>query len=541
MYEKSLQVAVKLPTTVFLLSIVTLVSIVWAYGRYGKGVEFFTGVEPSQTQIQVFARGNYSPAELRDIMLSVQERIYEVGYFKGIVMQSGTGQQLGGDQQTAPDLIGYIFVEMTDRRERDLDGFEVENLYRQAIANLPGARAEVVSLEQGPPVGKEIQIELSGDELEPLFAEAARIRSFMENEMTGLIDIDDTAPVPGIEWEIEVDRARAAMMGASMAEIGTAIQLMTNGVFMGDYRPNDSEEEVDIRIRYPAEYRGIEQMDTIRIATANGPVPISSFITRVAKPAVSSIQRVDGARVVYVRANPAPGVVASNKLIEIDQWLEENPPQRGVTTVFRGANEEQANSAAFLGKAFSLAMALMAILLVTQFNSYYQSLIILSSVLLSTAGVLLGLLTTGQTFSVILTGIGIVALSGIIVNNNIVLIDTFNYLKAKHTDWTLEEIIVQTGVQRLRPVFLTTFTTGFGLLPLAMHVSVDLINAEIEVGGPITSQWVSLASAIVFGLSFATILTLIVTPAMLALPDALRKMLRMEPKHQPLGTNLATG
>ncbi|MEJ6525996.1 MAG: efflux RND transporter permease subunit [OM182 bacterium] len=539
LYEKSLKVAVKLPITVFLLSIVTLVTIVWAYGRYGKGVEFFTGVEPSQTQIQVFARGNYSPAELRDVMLSVQERIYEVGYFKGIVMQSGTGQQLGGDQQTAPDLIGYIFVEMVDRRERELDGFEVENRYRQAIANLPGARAEVVSLEQGPPVGKEIQIELSGEELAPLFAEAARIRSFMENDMTGLIDIDDTAPVPGIEWEIEVDRARAAMMGASMAEIGTAIQLMTNGVFMGDYRPNDSEEEVDIRIRYPAEYRGIEQMDTIRIATANGPVPISSFVTRVAKPAVSSIQRVDGARVVYVRANPAPGIVASNKLTEIDAWLEENPPQRGVTAVFRGANEEQANSAAFLGKAFSLAMALMAILLVTQFNSYYQALIILSSVLLSTAGVLLGLLTTGQTFSVILTGIGIVALSGIIVNNNIVLIDTFNYLKAKHGDWTLEEIIVQTGVQRLRPVFLTTFTTGFGLLPLAMHVSVDLINAEIEVGGPITSQWVSLASAIVFGLSFATILTLIVTPAMLALPDAARKMLRMKAKHQPLETSIA--
>ena len=539
LYEKSLKVAVKLPITVFLLSIVTLVTIVWAYGRYGKGVEFFTGVEPSQTQIQVFARGNYSPAELRDVMLSVQERIYEVGYFKGIVMQSGTGQQLGGDQQTAPDLIGYIFVEMVDRRERELDGFEVENRYRQAIANLPGARAEVVSLEQGPPVGKEIQIELSGEELEPLFAEAARIRNFLENDMTGLIDIDDTAPVPGIEWEIEVDRARAAMMGASMAEIGTAIQLMTNGVFMGDYRPNDSEEEVDIRIRYPAEYRGIEQMDTIRIATANGPVPISSFVTRVAKPAVSSIQRVDGARVVYVRANPAPGIVASNKLTEIDAWLEENPPQRGVTAVFRGANEEQANSAAFLGKAFSLAMALMAILLVTQFNSYYQAFIILSSVLLSTAGVLLGLLTTGQTLSVILTGIGIVALSGIIVNNNIVLIDTFNYLKAKHGDWTLEEIIVQTGVQRLRPVFLTTFTTGFGLLPLAMHVSVDLINAEIEVGGPITSQWVSLASAIVFGLSFATILTLIVTPAMLALPDAARKMLRMKAKHQPLETSIA--
>ena len=300
---------------------------------------------------------------------------------------------------------------------------------------------------------------------------------------------------------------------------------------MGDYRPTDSEEEVDIRVRYPAEYRGLEQMDTIRITTASGDlVPISSFVTRIAKPAVSSIQRVDGERVVYVRANPAPGVVADNKLQDLELYMEENPPAPGVTYQFRGANEEQADSLAFLSQAFSLAMALMAILLVTQFNSYYQALLILSSVLLSTAGVLLGLLITGQTFSVILTGIGIVALAGIIVNNNIVLIDTFNHLKAQHKDWSLHQIIVHTGVQRLRPVFLTTFTTGFGLLPLAMHVSVDLIGAEIEVGGPITSQWVSLASAIVFGLSFGTILTLIVTPAMLALPNHLRQLAGRVPK-----------
>ena len=445
--------------------------------------------------------------------------------------QSGAGQQLGGDQQTAPDLIGSIFIEMTDRRDRDLDGFEVENSYRDAITNIPGARAEVASIEQGPPVGKEIQIELSGDDLDALFAEATRIRNHMETEMGGdLIDIDDTAPVPGIEWEMVVDRARAAMLGASMAEIGTAIQLMTNGIFMGDYRPDDSEEEVEIRVRYPAQYRGLSQMDTIRISTSNGPVPISSFVTRVAKPKVSSIQRVDGNRVVYVRANPAPGIVADNKLQELAVYMEENPTRKGVAYNFRGANEEQAESAAFLGQAFSLALVLMAILLVTQFNSYYQALLILSSVLLSTAGVLLGLLTTGQTFSVILTGIGIVALAGIIVNNNIVLIDTFNVLKADNPDWTIQKVIVTTGVQRLRPVFLTTFTTGFGLLPLAMHVSVDLIGAEIEVGGPITSQWVSLASAIVFGLSFGTILTLIVTPAMLALPDRLRELIGKLPK-----------
>ncbi|MFT6294448.1 MAG: multidrug efflux pump [Glaciecola sp.] len=531
LYAKVLGVAVRMPIIVFFASIFTLVSIVWAYGQYGKGVEFFTSVEPSQTQVQVFARGNFSPGEVRDVVLDVERRITEVGYYKAIVTQSGAGQQLGGDQQTAPDLIGSIFIEMTDRRDRDLDGFEVENRYRDAITNIPGARAEVASLEQGPPVGKEIQIELSGDDLDALFAEATRIRNHMETEMGGdLIDIDDTAPVPGIEWEIVVDRARAAMLGASMAEIGTAIQLMTNGIFMGDYRPDDSEEEVEIRVRYPAEYRGISQMDTIRISTANGPVPISSFVTRVARPKVSSIQRVDGSRVVYVRANPAPGIVSDNKLQELAVYMEENPPRSGVVYSFRGANEEQAESAAFLGQAFSLALVLMAILLVTQFNSYYQAALILSSVLLSTAGVLLGLLTTGQTFSVILTGIGIVALAGIIVNNNIVLIDTFNVLRSDHPDWTIHKVIVTTGVQRLRPVFLTTFTTGFGLLPLAMHVSVDLIGAEIEVGGPITSQWVSLASAIVFGLSFGTILTLIVTPAMLALPNRLRELIAKLPK-----------
>jgi multidrug efflux pump len=234
---------------------------------------------------------------------------------------------------------------------------------------------------------------------------------------------------------------------------------------------------------------------------------------------------VNGTRVVSVRANPADGFLADSKVGELRAWLGENPPQRGVDVAFRGANEEQEAAGEFLVTAFSLAMVLMGILLVTQFNSYYQALIILSSVVMSTSGVLLGLILTGQTFSIILTGIGIVALSGIIVNNNIVLIDTYNYLRTKHTDWSLKDVIVQTGIQRLRPVFLTTFTTGFGLLPLAMHVSVDLIGAEIELGGPITSQWVGLASAIVSGLSFATVLTLIVTPALLAVPDAFRSII----------------
>jgi multidrug efflux pump len=522
-YVAILRFGIRSPVIVFFGSLAVLVTIVMSYVTFGRGFEFFTSVEPSQTRVQIFARGNYSPEEIRDMVRQVEQRIEAIGHYESIVTQSGASRSMGGGMGAAPDLIGTIYLEFTDRRERDLDGFEVERLYREAIADLPGYRAEISSPEAGPPVGKQIQLEFYGDDLRALISEARRVRAYMENNIQGLIDIDDTTPVPGIEWQITVDRARAAMSGASMTEIGTSIQLLTNGVMMGDYRPDDSEEEVEIRVRYPEEYRGIEQIDNIRINTPGGLVPISSFITREPLPSVSSIQRVDSERVVYVRANPAPGFIADQKVGELQQWLQANPLAPGVNYRFRGANEEQAESMAFLSIAFTLALALMAVVLVTQFNNYYQTLLILSAVLLSTTGVLLGLLISGQTFSVILTGVGVVALAGIIVNNNIILIDTYNYLRTRHPDWSLMDIIVQTGVQRLRPVFLTTFTTGLGLLPLAMGVSIDLVTAEVEVGGPIASQWKQLANAVVFGLAFGTVLTLIVTPAMLALPSKLRE------------------
>ena len=228
----------------------------------------------------------------------------------------------------------------------------------------------------------------------------------------------------------------------------------------------------------------------------------------------------------YVRANVAPGALAEQEVADIEDWLRATPLAPGVQAVFRGANEEQAKTMQFISSAFSLALLLMALLLVTQFNSFYQALLVLSSVLMSTVGVLLGLMITQDPFSAIMTGVGIVALAGIIVNNNIVLIDTFNEIRAKHPDWTLAQVATHTGCLRLRPVFLTTFTTGLGLLPMAMGVSIDLIGRTIEVGGPIASFWTQLASAIVSGLAFATLLTLIVTPAMLALPDSLRSIKR---------------
>ena len=220
----------------------------------------------------------------------------------------------------------------------------------------------------------------------------------------------------------------------------------------------------------------------------------------------------------FIRAEVAPGVLADTKVKEISAWLNTQTLDPRVDIEFRGANEEQSDSIAFVQVAFLMSLLLMFVLLVTQFNSLYQSVLILVAVVMSTAGVLLGLIVTQMPFSAILTGVGVVALAGIVVNNNIVLIETYNHLRRERPELDYISLIVRTGAQRLRPVLLTTVTTVFGLLPLASNLSIDLINRTIIYGGQLSSFWVPLSQAIVSGLTFATLLTLVATPAMLALP-----------------------
>jgi multidrug efflux pump len=505
------------------ITLVTMFSVVQLYSVAGNGSQFFVDVEPNFTGVNVSARGNYSAEELRDIVTDVEKRVLAVGDITSLYTRSGQGGLSFGSGGTTPDRVGSMFIQMTDRRERSLNGHELEQAYEDAIQDIPGVRAEMRPQQMGPPVGKEIQIQLSGPDLDALAKEARNLSSHLKS-MEGLVAVDDTSPVPGIEWQVKVDRAKAAMSGADVSSVGAAIQLITNGILVGKYRPDDVEDEVDIRVRYPEQYRGISHLDQLRVSTESGQVPISSFVEREAKPKVSTIFRQNGTRVMYVRANPAPGVLANDKVDEIRGWLSSQDVDPSVDIIFRGANEEQKAVGQFIGVAFTLSLILMGILLVTQFNSFYQALLVLSAVVMSTVGVLLGLLITGYAFSAIMTGIGIVALAGIIVNNNIVLIDTFNYLRRENPRWDLRRVIITTGCQRLRPVFLTTFTTGFGLLPMAAGVSIDLIGREVEVGGPVASYWVQLASAIVSGLSFATLLTLIVTPSLLMAPQAVREL-----------------
>jgi multidrug efflux pump len=523
-YARFLYVAARFPFVVFGLTLVVLWSSFQLYGAYGRGFVFFNDTDPMFARASINARGNLSVDEVRDLVLEVENMIVTIPGIKSLNTNTNPAGGAGfRGQDVSFDRVGSIFIEFHEQKDRERSGEEILELIRERTSTLAGITVEIQEFEQGPPVGKPVQLEFSSKRAELLEPAVEKVRAWMEANVEGLRDISDTRSLPGVEWKFDVDRAQAAIYGADVTTVGTVVQMVTNGLKVAEYRPDDAEEEVDIRIRFPEAYRGLSMLEQLRIPTRDGAVPLSSFVTRSAAPNVDTIQRVNAKPVEYVRANVAPGVLADDKVKEISAWLETQDFDPALRIEFRGANEEQAAAMEFVGVAFLLSLLLMFILLVTQFNSFYQAVLILFAVVMSTAGVLLGLLVTGTPFSAILTGVGIVALAGIVVNNNIVLIDTYNGLRKERPDLDDLDLIVRTGAQRLRPVFLTTVTTIFGLLPIACHLSIDFIARDVVYGGRTASFWVPLAQSIVSGLTFATVLTLIATPAMLAIPARLQE------------------
>jgi multidrug efflux pump len=499
-----------------------LATIFVTYAQFGKGTIFLSDAESQFSQVIVRARGNLSGEEINRLVKEVEDQVLEVRDIKGVNTYTLVA---GGTSMGSADRIGLMFIELHSQSERERKAAEIYQEIRDRTEQFAGISVELQEFEQGPPTGKPIQIQFSSYQRDLLEPTLARVRAYMD-QLPGLLDIEDTRSAPGIEWTLVVDRAQAALYDADVMQVGVAVQLVTNGVKVGEYRPDKADDAVDIRVRYPRGARDISALDDLRVSTTGGLVPISNFVERIAAPNVDTLQRVDGIPVEYIRANVPDGILADEQVQIIKRWIAEQEIDPRVTIEFRGANEDQAESLAFVQVAFMLSLLLMFVLLVTQFNSIYQSTLILLAVVMSTAGVLLGLLVLQAPFSALLTGIGIVALAGIVVNNNIVLIDTYNHIRREHPDLDNADVIVRTGAQRLRPVLLTTVTTICGLLPLASDFSIDLINRNVVYGGQLSRFWVPLSQAIVSGLSFATLLTLVVTPAMLAIPDQLKHAYR---------------
>lgn len=510
LYARILAILIRRPILVVAAAAIILIAVQAAYWSSGKGVEFFPDVEPEQTLVHVHARGNMSTREKDVLVREVEAELMNIAGIRTIYARTG-GSARGEDQ--AQDVIGTIFIEFMDWQERRTSA-EITSEIRQRTAHLAGVWVEPREPDFGPPTGKDIQIEFRSRMPERLAPVVLSFRRKLE-AMDGILDVEDSRALPGIEWQVKVDRAQAGLFNADILTVGKAVQLVTNGIKVGEYRPDDADEEVEIRVRFPIQYRNVEQLDLLRVETSHGQVPISNFVSRTPQQRSGLLRRSDGQRVLKLQASVAEGLLSDDKINEIRTWMQGQTFDSEVDIRFRGADKDQKEAAAFLQKAFGVALFVMAIILVTQFNSFYHALLILTAVIMSTVGVMAGLIITGQSFGIVMTGIGVIALAGIVVNNNIVLIDTYARLVKSGMDPM--EAVVRTGTQRLRPVMLTTITTIFGLLPMVFQVNIDFAAREVSHGAPSTQMWVQLSTAVAFGLTFATLLTLFVTPSLLAL------------------------
>lgn len=521
-YIRVLGVALNRPLLIIGAAVALLIGVQIAYGKLGKGVEFFPDIEPDFATVLVHARGNLSVMEQDEIIRDVENYILDVEGVETVYTRVGKSAQKGGD--LAEDVIGQFQLQFKDWSERRTAD-EILDEIRERTSGVAGISVEARKQEGGPPSGKAVQVQLASRFPEKLENATKTVLEALE-ELGGFRDIEDSRPLPGIDWELDVDRAQAAKFGLDITQIGYYVRMVTNGLIVAGYRPDDSDDEIDIVIRHGKDERTLDQLDKVRIETEGGSVPISSFVERRAQPAVGVISRADQRRIVKVQAEVMTGANIAARVDEIKAWMAENQDRfdPAVEISFKGEDEDQRRSQKFLMKAFGVALFMMAIILVTQFNSFYNAFLILSAVIMSTIGVMIGLMVTGQPFGIIMSGIGVIALAGIIVNNNIVLIDTFDHLKKNYGDtMNVREIVLRTGAQRLRPVLLTTITTVVGLMPMVLQMNIDFFSREVSIGAPSTQWWVQLATAVASGLVFSTVLTLIVTPAALMAQDKITR------------------
>lgn len=503
------------------------------FGENNQGVEFFVDEEPDVAIVLVSARGNLSAVEIRDLVAEVDERILTVPGIDNSVMSANAGaggasDPIGGVQDKPADTIGEITIELADFccRRKAIDIFDD---IRTQTADIAGIHVEVKKIEGGPPTGKDVRLQIKSTSYDDMVAAVSKIRPYFDS-LEILTDQEDGRPLPGIEWQLDVDRVQAGRYQTSVAEVGAMVQLVTNGVMIGKYRPDNSEDEVEIRVRLPENQRTLDQFDQIRLNTPNGQIPISNFVTREPVGKVSSIVRRDGLYAMDLKASLAKGAqfdgrdaTPDDAVKVIQTWLDGQVWPTNVFIKFRGADEEQKESETFLANAAMGALFMMFIILLTQFNSFYQTIITLSTVILAVSGVLIGMVLTGQKFSIIMTGTGVIALAGIVVNNAIVLIDTFNRMREDGvTD--IRQAVIKTAAQRLRPILLTTGTTILGLIPMALQINFNFFTQTTSVGGITSIWWVQLSTAIISGLAYSTVLTLIMIPTLLAMPHNTKRM-----------------
>ena len=513
-YQRVLERALDHPWITSLVSGTVLIFVVSIYSLWNHGVEFFPEVEPRKAYIDARAPSGTSLDASDRIVRRIEEILTSFVDVDIFVANVGAGaggfaSLFGGEGESHNSRISIDFVDEDEQQQSSLKTLEQ---FRASLRDITGAEIEITKERTGPPTGAPISVEISGEDFAVLGDLAARARRIIAG-VPGAVDLKDDYDRGRPEIQVRVDRESAALVELNTSQIASTVRTAVYGTKASEYRVG--EDEYDIRVRFREDRRrSLADLEQITIEKDGRLIPLSSVARIETSGGLGSIRRKDLERVVTIEGK-VQGRTSDAVLKDVRKQLVDLSLPPGYRLSYTGENEEQEKASAFLGKAFVVAVFAIALVLITQFDSIMLPVAVLSSVFLSLVGVLIGLLVTGMPFGILMTGVGIISLAGVVVNNAIVLIDYT--LQLFRRGLSRREAIVQAGLTRFRPVILTAVTTILGLIPLTTGISFDFYTFTWQVSGRSSQWWGPMGVAVVFGLAFATALTLIVVPVVVSL------------------------
>ncbi len=522
-YVRSLRWTLKRKWLTIGASFGVLLFIMILFAFFNKGVEFFPNTEPSQVSMSIETPSGTSLDVTNGISEVLEERLNripgkkDVEFFATSVGTSDDPFDFGGQGTTNKGRIAINFLE---KKLRGQSTFQTLEEVRKTTVGIAGAELRVAKQQMGPPVGAPVNIEISGEDYDQLESLSKVVRDKIKN-VRGLVDLKDDYNTGRPEVEIKIDRERAGMFYTSTGQIAATVRAAIAGVEASKYRVG--EDQYNIRVRLREDQRtSPADLENLHITFMNRrgqllSIPLTSVADLRRTTAVTDIRRKDQKRVITVSGD-VEGRVQSEVINEIKARIGGTNLPTGYGIKLTGSQEEQQKAASFLGNAFIITLLLVFMIMVIEFNSLKVPFVILISVILSLIGVMLGLVVTRTPASVIMTGVGVVALGGIVVRNGIVLLD---FVKHKHGEggMTLNDALLEAGRIRLRPVLLTAAATVLGVLPMATGIDFDWREFHFVIGAESAEFWRPLAVTIIFGLTFSTFLTLVVVPTAYSLLD----------------------
>ncbi len=514
-YEKALRLSLRKKKTTIGITIGILIFVFIIYGMFNNGVEFFPKVEPQQSNINIIAPVGTSIYTTNELAKNIESKIPKLDNLEITITNVGSSNNpLDFSGDGIPNK-GTVTVNFFDKEFRENETFEDVEKIREAISGVSGATIEIQNDEAGPPTGPPVNIEIAGDDFKKLGELADKVKREIK-DIPGLTDLKDDFDSERPEIQITVDREKAAEYKLSTAAIGGFIRTAIKGTKASKYRVG--ENEYDVTVRLAKEQRdNLEYLSNLYISNKDGiKIPITSVAKVEFTGGIGAINRKDLKRVVTISAN-ADGRLGNDVLKDVQTKLTGFNLPTGYSIKYTGEQEDQKETSDFLGKALIISLLMIFFLIVIEFNSIRVPIIVMFSVVLSLIGVLIGLLIVGLPFGIVMTGIGFIALSGIVVRNAIVLLDFHKELEKRGL--SRDEALVQAGLIRMRPIFLTAATTILGIVPLSTGVDFDWRSFSWVIGGQNTAFWRPMGVAIIFGLLVSTFLTLIVIPTIYAFTD----------------------